>query len=196
MRYPECIVVPLPRQFTNPHHPCAPNSTARRLRRLAGPLPLPPPLCPDLLRSGGPAADWRARCPCPDRLHSAGRRAPGQSDADWAVAFQKPATPPTSVEPSTTGLSAHLKFGCLSPRTFLAGLRDAASRAGPKITRSQPPVSLEGQLLWREFFYFNRCSPAASLPPGLTRGAPRLAGPGDRQSTSSNYTSACWRGGP
>lgn len=47
-------------------------------------------------------------------------------------------------------LSPHLKFGTLSCRTFYWGLQDVL--AGYK-THSQPPVSLVGQLLWREFFY-------------------------------------------
>jgi cryptochrome len=38
-------------------------------------------------------------------------------DESWVRDFSKPATPPTAVgQPSTTGLSPYLKFGCLSPR--------------------------------------------------------------------------------
>ncbi|KAG8463402.1 hypothetical protein KFE25_004913 [Diacronema lutheri] len=74
----------------------------------------------------------------------------------WAGAFEKPKTSPTEIDPfgagtrSTTVLSAYLKFGCLSPRTFWVRLRDATKGAR---TRSAPPVSLDGQLLWREFYY-------------------------------------------
>eukprot|EP00039_Didymoeca_costata_P010237 m.137309 g.137309 ORF g.137309 m.137309 type:complete len:564 (+) comp14750_c0_seq5:173-1864(+) len=52
--------------------------------------------------------------------------------------------------PSTTALSPYLKFGCLSPRLFYHELKKTYSSAGK---HSQPPVSLEGQLLWREFYY-------------------------------------------
>lgn len=51
--------------------------------------------------------------------------------------------------PDTTCLSPYLKFGCLSPRSFYKGLKGVCE--GRSHTR--PPVSLEGQLLWREFFY-------------------------------------------
>ena len=53
--------------------------------------------------------------------------------------------------PSTTALSPYLKFGCVSPRTFYHELKDVLNDAKGK--HSAPPVSLEGQLLWREFYY-------------------------------------------
>lgn len=68
----------------------------------------------------------------------------------WCCKFEKPKTPPNSIEPSTTVLSPYLKFGCVSARLFYHRLL-AVYRAGGK--HSQPPVSLHGQLLWREFFY-------------------------------------------
>ena len=37
---------------------------------------------------------------------------------NWICKFEKPATEPNSLEPSTTVLSPYLKFGCLSARTF------------------------------------------------------------------------------
>lgn len=67
----------------------------------------------------------------------------------WVAAFEKPKTEPNSLEPSTTVLSPYLKFGCLSPRRFWHALEEVYQREG---RRSQPPVSLHGQLLWREFF--------------------------------------------
>ncbi|XP_052797387.1 cryptochrome-1-like isoform X1 [Mya arenaria] len=67
---------------------------------------------------------------------------------NWVCSFEKPKTEPNSLEPSTTVLSPYLKFGCLSPRIFYYGLVDAYK--GKK--HSMPPVSLHGQLLWREFF--------------------------------------------
>ena len=70
----------------------------------------------------------------------------------WVATFEKPKTLPTATEPATTVLSPYLKFGCLSAARFyhvLAGIY--AGKAG----HTQPPVSLHGQLLWREFFYLN-----------------------------------------
>ncbi|KAJ8266638.1 hypothetical protein GJAV_G00132890 [Gymnothorax javanicus] len=67
----------------------------------------------------------------------------------WVCSFQKPETPPNALEPSTTVLSPYLRYGCLSARTFWWRLADVYQ--GKK--HSQPPVSLHGQLLWREFFY-------------------------------------------
>ena len=53
--------------------------------------------------------------------------------------------------PSTTGLSPYLKFGCVSARLCESRIRGVyrAARGG----HSAPPVSLLGQLLWREFYY-------------------------------------------
>lgn len=67
----------------------------------------------------------------------------------WICAFEKPNTSPNSLEPSTTVLSPYLKFGCLSSRLFYQRIKDVYK--GSK--HSQPPVSLEGQLIWREFYY-------------------------------------------
>ena len=73
----------------------------------------------------------------------------------WVAAFEKPKTAPTAVlEPSTTVLSPYLKFGCLSPRLFwheLKAIEAAHVKGGSRPT--QPPVSLVGQLLWRDFYY-------------------------------------------
>lgn len=79
------------------------------------------------------------------------------ADAQWVCGFEKPSTDPSAFErPATTVLSPYLKFGCLSPRLFhsrLLGLYRASKGA-----HSKPPVSLRGQLLWREFFYTVRGS--------------------------------------
>merc|ERR1712013_154839 len=69
--------------------------------------------------------------------------------AKWVRSFEKPKTSPNSLEASTTVLSPHLKFGTLSCRELYWRL-DSIYRGS---THSQPPVSLHGQLLWREFFY-------------------------------------------
>ncbi|KAH8263612.1 hypothetical protein KR044_011404 [Drosophila immigrans] len=72
------------------------------------------------------------------------------SDEKWVASFEKPKTAPNSLEPSTTVLSPYLKFGCLSARLLYERLREILARH-PK--HSKPPVSLVGQLLWREFYY-------------------------------------------
>ncbi|NXL00343.1 CRY2 protein, partial [Mesembrinibis cayennensis] len=74
----------------------------------------------------------------------------------WVCGFKKPETEPTSLSPSTTVLSPYLKFGCLSVRTFWWRLDDVYQGR----EHSRPPVSLHGQLLWREFFY----TAGASIP--------------------------------
>lgn len=73
------------------------------------------------------------------------------ADPKWVAAFQKPDTDPSAFDaPATTVLSPYLKFGCVSARTFHARLLAVyAAHKG----HSQPPQSLRGQLLWREFFY-------------------------------------------
>lgn len=67
----------------------------------------------------------------------------------WICEFEKPNTSPNSLEPSTTVLSPYLKFGCLSSRVFYKKLKEVLKNN----KHSQPPVSLEGQLMWREFYY-------------------------------------------
>ncbi|DBA04153.1 TPA: LOW QUALITY PROTEIN: hypothetical protein N0F65_004261 [Lagenidium giganteum] len=71
------------------------------------------------------------------------------------VKFEKPKTSPAETCPSssTTSLSPYLYFGCLSPRTFYHCVREIQERH--KKASSAPPVSLDGQLLWREFFHCN-----------------------------------------
>ncbi|RNA42711.1 6-4 photolyase [Brachionus plicatilis] len=68
----------------------------------------------------------------------------------WICSFEKPNTSPNSLAPSTTVLSPYLKFGCLSARKFYWRLKQVYA----KRKHSMPPVSLEGQLLFREFFYY------------------------------------------
>ena len=78
----------------------------------------------------------------------------------WVARFNKPETAAAALEPSTTALSPYLALGCLSPRTFYAAVREAYARAAVSGGHTLPPVSLEGQLLWREFFH----SSAAGTP--------------------------------
>ena len=71
---------------------------------------------------------------------------------NWSASFEKPKTSCTEVStPSTTILSPYLSIGCISPRTAWHAVSDANARASPKTSRSKPPVSLHGQLLWRDF---------------------------------------------
>ncbi|GMF10310.1 unnamed protein product [Phytophthora lilii] len=70
--------------------------------------------------------------------------------------FEKPKTSPvTLVAPSTTSLSPYLCFGCLSTREFFYRIMfiqlQFPLRPGPT------QVTLEGQLMWREFFYCYAC---------------------------------------
>jgi cryptochrome len=74
-------------------------------------------------------------------------RARVETRQDWVRHFSKPHTNPTALAPDTTGLSPHLKFGCLGARTFYWALEGVPGKA------TAPPVSLTGQLLWRDFFY-------------------------------------------
>lgn len=73
------------------------------------------------------------------------------ADKAWVVQFEKPKGNPAALEPATTVLSPYLKFGCLSVRVFYKRLQQIEAEAKQS---SKPPVSLRGQLLWREFFYF------------------------------------------
>uniref|UniRef100_M4BJB8 Photolyase/cryptochrome alpha/beta domain-containing protein n=1 Tax=Hyaloperonospora arabidopsidis (strain Emoy2) TaxID=559515 RepID=M4BJB8_HYAAE len=69
------------------------------------------------------------------------------------VKFEKPKTSPAQTTPSasTTSLSPFLYFGCISPRTFLHHVRSIQENHAKAL--SATPVSLDGQLLWREFFH-------------------------------------------
>jgi cryptochrome len=71
------------------------------------------------------------------------------SNGKWVRGFEKPLTSPNSLEPSTTVLSPYVRFGCVSSREMYWRLVSINSKG----KHSNPPVSLVGQLLWREFFY-------------------------------------------
>jgi len=74
----------------------------------------------------------------------------------WLRSFDKPKTDPTEASAGpgagagTTQLSPHLKFGTLSPRRMWRDV--SAARAAASGPGTDPPVSLAGQLLWREHF--------------------------------------------
>ncbi|CAB9500349.1 Cryptochrome-1 [Seminavis robusta] len=71
--------------------------------------------------------------------------------SNWVATFEKPKTSCTSLAPSTTALSPYLSWGCLSPREVWFALDEAVSRASSNVKPSKPPVSLHGQMLWRDF---------------------------------------------
>ncbi|RVW81663.1 (6-4)DNA photolyase [Vitis vinifera] len=70
---------------------------------------------------------------------------------EWVANFEKPKGDPSAfLKPATTVLSPYLKFGCLSSRYFYQCLTDVYKNMK---WHTSPPVSLVGQLLWRDFFY-------------------------------------------
>lgn len=67
----------------------------------------------------------------------------------WVCKFEKPNSSPNSIEPSTTVLSPYLSHGCLSAKLFYHKLKEVENG----VPHTMPPVSLLGQLMWREFYY-------------------------------------------
>lgn len=73
------------------------------------------------------------------------------ADKDWVANFEKPKGDPSSfLKPATTVLSPYLKFGCVSSRYFYQCIQEVQRKCKK---HTSPPVSLLGQLLWRDFFY-------------------------------------------
>ncbi|XP_061825762.1 cryptochrome-2 isoform X1 [Nerophis lumbriciformis] len=68
----------------------------------------------------------------------------------WVANLEHPRGNMCSLYASTTGLSPYLRFGCLSCRVLYYNLRELYMKLRK---RCSPPLSLFGQLLWREFFY-------------------------------------------
>lgn len=74
------------------------------------------------------------------------------AEEERVALFQKPRTSPACTDKqSTTTLSAHVAFGCVSLREFFYRVMfiqlKFSGQQGP------PAVTLDGQLMWREFFY-------------------------------------------
>ncbi|KAM4619422.1 cryptochrome-2 [Polymixia lowei] len=94
---------------------------------------------------GLPPAVWKGgESEALDRLHKhLDRKA-------WVANFEHPRVNMCSLFASPTGLSPYLRFGCLSCRVFYYNLRELYMKLRK---RCSPPLSLFGQLLWREFFY-------------------------------------------
>lgn len=68
----------------------------------------------------------------------------------WVANFERPGMNSKSLLASPTGLSPYLRFGCLSSRLFYFKLTELYKKVKKN---SSPPLSLYGQLFWREFFY-------------------------------------------
>ncbi|GFH44904.1 cryptochrome photolyase family 1 [Chaetoceros tenuissimus] len=68
----------------------------------------------------------------------------------WVSTFEKPKTSPNALTVDTTGLSAYVKHGVISPRRFYHELTKVYDKF-PANKLSKPPVSLHGQLMWREY---------------------------------------------
>ncbi|XP_074533204.1 cryptochrome-2 [Halichoeres trimaculatus] len=68
----------------------------------------------------------------------------------WVANLEHPQGKMCSLYASPTGLSPYLRFGCLSCRVLYYNLRELYMKLRKRCT---PPLSLFGQLLWREFFY-------------------------------------------
>ena len=64
--------------------------------------------------------------------------------------FEKPKTNPTSLLPDTTACSPYMTRGSLSARLFHSRLKEITC---DESSSTKPPVSLEGQLYWRELSY-------------------------------------------
>jgi len=74
----------------------------------------------------------------------------------YIATFEKPKTKPNALAPATTVLSPYITHGCISARRFWHGLAGVYAEAeSRKIKVAQPPVSLHGQMLFREYFYYN-----------------------------------------
>ena len=74
---------------------------------------------------------------------------------NWVCTFEKPKTKPNALNVDTTGLSPYVKHGCISIRKFYHELSKVYEKGlkSKSIKLSKPPVSLHGQLLWREYNY-------------------------------------------
>uniref|UniRef100_A0A7N8YPX1 Cryptochrome circadian regulator 2 n=1 Tax=Mastacembelus armatus TaxID=205130 RepID=A0A7N8YPX1_9TELE len=68
----------------------------------------------------------------------------------WVANFEHSRVNTCSLYASPTGLSPYLRFGCLSCRVLYYNLRELYMKLRKHCS---PPLSLFGQLLWREFFY-------------------------------------------
>ncbi|KAH7329135.1 putative photolyase class 1 [Stachybotrys elegans] len=88
------------------------------------------------------------------------------ADTKYLATFEKPKTSPAQFEPqSTTLLSPFFHFGALSPRLLYWRAEEAAKAYGKGA--SSPPVSMTGQLLFRDMYF----AAHAALGPVFTQTA-------------------------
>jgi cryptochrome len=80
----------------------------------------------------------------------------------FTATFEKPKTSCTSPSPSTTALSPFLSMGCLSPRQVWFAIQEACDKTS--VVPTKPPVSLHGQLLWRDFNHLMAHSANSNQP--------------------------------
>lgn len=74
------------------------------------------------------------------------------NNKEYTATFEKPKTSPAQFEPqSTTLLSPFLHFGALSIREFYWRVQDVVDKYGKGA--SSPPVSLTGQMLFRDMYF-------------------------------------------
>jgi len=135
-------------QLGPPAAPCPAPGALPPLGPLAGAIPR---AIPSLAELGHPSATATLHAGAGGEGAALERLSAWLADRPRVAHFAKPDTDPTAfAPPSTTTLSPYLKFGCLSPRTFWSALQQIYAEFPD---RTQPPVSLLGQLYWREFFY-------------------------------------------
>jgi cryptochrome len=78
-------------------------------------------------------------------------------DEKYTATFEKPNTAPTAFDPqATTLLSPHLHFGSLSVREFYWRVQEVVDNYSGNA--SHPPVSLTGQLLFRDMYFAAQAS--------------------------------------
>lgn len=69
---------------------------------------------------------------------------------EYVSTFEKPKTSCVALhDASTTVMSPYLSLGCISPRKMWYAIEESCRRSNA--TKSKPPVSLDGQMLWRDF---------------------------------------------
>jgi len=73
------------------------------------------------------------------------------ADKKWIAKFEKPKTSPATLEASTTVLSPYFALGCLSVRLFHFKVQKVYES---QKSHAKPPMSLHGQLYFREWFYY------------------------------------------
>eukprot|EP00567_Pseudictyota_dubia_P010703 CAMPEP_0197453670 /NCGR_PEP_ID=MMETSP1175-20131217/35645_1 /TAXON_ID=1003142 /ORGANISM="Triceratium dubium, Strain CCMP147" /LENGTH=561 /DNA_ID=CAMNT_0042987035 /DNA_START=215 /DNA_END=1900 /DNA_ORIENTATION=- len=147
---PKPVAAPTSRDFPDQDH----SAYEGEMLPPKKPTDLPWPRCPreNVTPIWGPS-DCRNLKPIARGGESKGlaRLKEGMKQTAWVASFEKPKTACTSLKPSTLAISPYLSLGCLSPRTVWYAISESISRAPASVSKSKPPVSLHGQLMWRDF---------------------------------------------